>query len=107
MDAFKAVHDYVTRMVDCASGMKVLLLDEETTGIVSVACSQSAMLQKEVFLFEQLSRMDGKTRELMPHMKCVVFVRPTQDNLDVLVHELREPKYGEVRKSRNQNRECL
>jgi hypothetical protein len=66
---------------------QVLLLDEETTSVVSVACSQSAMLQKEVFLFEQLSRIapGAKSRELMPHLKCVVFVRPTQDNLDVLV----------------------
>jgi vacuolar protein sorting-associated protein 45 len=96
MDCFKAVHDYVTRMVDSCSGMKVLLLDEETTGIVSVAYSQSAMLQKEVFLFEQMSRLEAKAqREVMPHLRAVVFLRPTQDNLDLLVAELREPKYGE------------
>lgn len=97
MDCVKAVHDYVTRMVDSCSGMKVLVLDEETTGIVSVAYSQSAMLQKEVFLFEQISKLaaEGSNRELMPHLKAIVFLRPTQNVLDLLVQELRDPKYGE------------
>jgi hypothetical protein len=31
----------------------------------------------------------------MPHMKCVCFVQPSEDSLDALSVELREPKYGE------------
>lgn len=53
--------------------------------------SQSQILQREVFLFEKL---DAANREQMGHLKAVVFVRPTPDNMQHLVRELREPKYG-------------
>ena len=31
----------------------------------------------------------------MPHMKCVCFLQPSEDSLEALETELREPKYGE------------
>jgi len=31
----------------------------------------------------------------MPHMKCVCFLQNSEDSLEALEHELREPKYGE------------
>jgi len=31
----------------------------------------------------------------MRHLKCICFVRPTADTIQLLVNELREPKYGE------------
>ena len=31
----------------------------------------------------------------MRHLKCICFVRPTPDTIQLLVNELREPKYGE------------
>lgn len=31
----------------------------------------------------------------MPHMKCVCFLQPSEDSLEALEAELREPKYGE------------
>lgn len=31
----------------------------------------------------------------MSHMKCVCFLQPSEDSLDALSAELREPKYGE------------
>lgn len=37
--------------------------------------SQSAILQEEVYLIE---RLDVTTREAMPHLNAVVFVRPVQ-----------------------------
>jgi vacuolar protein sorting-associated protein 45 len=59
-------------------------------GIISVAFSQSEILQKEVYLFELL---DTPTREVMTHLKAICFVRPTQENLFLLRDELRKPKY--------------
>lgn len=59
--------------------------------MVSVVFSQSEILQKEVFLVEKLSK---PKRDKMQHMKCLVFVRPTQANIHYLIEELREPKYG-------------
>jgi vacuolar protein sorting-associated protein 45 len=61
-------------------------------GIVSLVFSQTEILQKEVYLFE---RLDTPAREKMPHVNAVVFVRPTDDNFELLKHELHEAKYGQ------------
>jgi hypothetical protein len=31
----------------------------------------------------------------MPHLKCICFVSPSEDSLDAIRRELREPKYSE------------
>lgn len=72
--------------------MKVLLLDAETTGIVSLVYSQSEILQEEVYLFERLS---DPNREVMAHLKAICFLRPTTENLNDLKRELKNPRYGE------------
>lgn len=92
MNTITAVKQYVSKMVeDSGSGMKVLLMDKETTGIVSMVYSQSEILQKEVYLFE---RIDASNREIMKHLKAITFIRPTKENIDCLIKELKAPKYG-------------
>lgn len=92
MDAIVAVKQYITKMIDDAgSGMKVLLMDKDTTGIVSMVYAQSEILQKEVFLFE---RIDSEGRETMRHLKAICFLRPTTKNFEYLKKELKFPKYG-------------
>lgn len=71
--------------------MKVLLMDKETTSIVSMVYAQSEILQKEVYLFE---RIDAPGRETMKHLNCIAFLRPTKENVELLAQELRMPKYG-------------
>jgi len=90
MDVSKAIKDYVTKMIN-ADGMKVMLLDEDTTAIVSLVYAQSEILQKEVYLLE---RINNTAREVMTHLKAIVFVRPTKSSIDALVAELKRPKYG-------------
>jgi vacuolar protein sorting-associated protein 45 len=47
---------------------------------------------KEVYLFD---RIDAAVRnEGLKHLKCIVFVRPTEENIRLLCDELRYPKYG-------------
>jgi len=92
MNVVKALRDYISKMVKITQGMKVLLLDAETSGIVSMVFSQSEVLQEEVYLFE---RIDTPKREVMAHMKAICFLRPTSENLALLKKELRKPKYGE------------
>eukprot|EP01118_Nematostelium_gracile_P017013 TRINITY_DN7149_c0_g1_i2.p1 TRINITY_DN7149_c0_g1~~TRINITY_DN7149_c0_g1_i2.p1 ORF type:complete len:395 (-),score=104.61 TRINITY_DN7149_c0_g1_i2:24-1208(-) len=92
MNVIQAVQDYITKMITNIPGMKVLLLDKETTGIVSMVYTQSQVLQKEVYLFE---RIDVANRESMPHLKAVTFLRPTIQNFAALQEELKQPKYGE------------
>jgi hypothetical protein len=62
------------------------------TPIFSLASTQSALLSHQVYLTD---RIDNAKRDRMPHMKCVCFLRPSDDSFDALVAELREPKYGE------------
>ncbi|XP_060889947.1 vacuolar protein sorting-associated protein 45 isoform X1 [Labrus mixtus] len=90
MNVTLAVKQYVSKMIE-SSGMKVLLMDKETTSIVSVVYTQSEILQKEVYLFE---RIDSQNRDNMKHLKAICFLRPTKENVEHLIQELRRPKYS-------------
>ncbi|TDZ28771.1 Mitochondrial translation optimization protein 1 [Colletotrichum spinosum] len=100
MDVAQAVAGYVSRMISSAdtsstgqsSKMKVLLLDRETVPIVSTAITQSSLLSHEVYLID---RIDNPNREKMRHLRCLCLVRPSSESIQLLIDELREPKYGE------------
>lgn len=72
-------------------GMKALILDPSTTQVVSMVYSQTQILEKEVYLVEQL----GKRHESMNHLKAAVFVRPTEINIEMLLTELKSPQFSE------------
>lgn len=86
------VQEYVQAMVDRIQGMKVLILDQETIGIISMVYSQSEILEHEVFLVE---RIDAEQTERMRHLSAVCFLRPTNQNFILLSRELKSPKYGQ------------
>lgn len=101
MDLFQSVSGYITKMVSAGDGnmvsggaakMKVLLLDRDTVGIVSAATTQSALLNHSIYLTDRIENAD---REKMRHLRCLCFLRPSPDSIQLLVDELREPKYGE------------
>ncbi|XP_039296475.1 LOW QUALITY PROTEIN: vacuolar protein sorting-associated protein 45 [Nilaparvata lugens] len=93
MNVIFAVKSYITKMAEeSGPGMKVLLMDKQTTSIVSIVYSQSEILQKEVFLFERIE--SGANLETMKHLKCIAFLRPTKENVALMSKELRNPKYG-------------
>ncbi|CAK7269115.1 vacuolar protein sorting-associated protein 45 [Sporothrix epigloea] len=108
MDVVQAVSGYVNRMVTAGDApgagtsaaasaaisakMKILLLDRETVPIVSTAATQSSLLNHEVYLID---RLDNANREKMRHLRCYCFVRPSPDSIQLLVEELRDPRYGE------------
>lgn len=87
-----AVRDYVTKMVSDVHGMKVLIMDAETTQIVSLVYTQTQILQHEVFLIDAIEHARA---DKMPHLKAVYFLRPTADNIRRLQDEFKDPKYGE------------
>ncbi|XP_002734962.1 vacuolar protein sorting-associated protein 45-like [Saccoglossus kowalevskii] len=92
MNVILAVKQYVSKMIEEAGqGMKVLLMDKDTTSYVSMVYAQSEILQKEVYLFE---RIDSPNRENMKHLKCICLIRPTRENIELLCHELKNPKYS-------------
>ncbi|EGC36039.1 hypothetical protein DICPUDRAFT_32454 [Dictyostelium purpureum] len=90
MDVILAVQEYINKMLSNIQGMKVLVLDKETAGIVSMVYTQSKILQKEVFLFEKIEN----EKEKMLHMKGVYFLRPTETNINYIKDELKDPKYN-------------
>jgi len=93
----RAVQFYVNKILrprDRAkevTGMKCLLLDRDTKGIVSMVFSMGELLQRDVFLVETL---DAK-HEALGHLKAVCLLRPTQANVKELCRHLREPKFLE------------
>jgi vacuolar protein sorting-associated protein 45 len=66
MDLFKILRFYVDKMLKEVPGMKVLVLDEETTQSVSMVYSQSEILEQEVFLVE---KMESQSNEKLHHLK--------------------------------------
>lgn len=94
MDLVKGVRMYIDKMVEeTGPGMKCLLMSKETTGTVSMAYSQSEMLAKEVYLFERIERRTST--DPLKYLKCIVFIRPTAENIQLLQKELRSPLYGQ------------
>eukprot|EP00873_Tetraselmis_striata_P029241 jgi/Tetstr1/449505/TSEL_036594.t1 len=91
-DLTAVLRSYVDRMLGEVRGMKVLLLDKDTTKIVSTVYSQSEILRQEVFLVESLVKEAG---DQLFHLKAVCFLRPTRENVAHLRRELRSPRYGE------------
>ncbi|KAF9297542.1 vacuolar protein sorting-associated protein 45 [Linnemannia elongata] len=92
MNAITALQFYIDKMLTDTTGMKVLLLDAETTPIISMVATQSHLLQKETYLVD---RIENNSRDKMRHLKCVCFLRPTADSLEKLIQELRDPCYGD------------
>lgn len=89
-----AVRDYINRILQDISGMKILILDSATVSIVSVAYSQSELLQKEVFLVEFVDSI-SMSKEPMSHLKAVYFLRPTSENIQLMRRQLAKPRFGE------------
>lgn len=97
MDVSQAVAGYISKIVtptgdSSSTKMKVLLLDRETVSIISTAVTQSSLLNHEVYLID---RLDNASREKMRHLRCICLVRPSPETTQLLIDELRDPKYGE------------
>eukprot|EP00927_Polykrikos_kofoidii_P028644 TRINITY_DN24961_c0_g1_i1.p1 TRINITY_DN24961_c0_g1~~TRINITY_DN24961_c0_g1_i1.p1 ORF type:complete len:588 (-),score=109.07 TRINITY_DN24961_c0_g1_i1:645-2408(-) len=86
------VQEYIQEMVERVSGMKVLIVDVETVGIISMVYSQSELLQHEIF---RVDRVDVDQTEKMRHMKAICFLRPTDQNFILLTQMLKDPCYFE------------
>lgn len=59
---------------------------------MSSATTQSALLNHSVYL---TNRLDDQNREKMRHLRCLCFIRPSSDSIQLLIDEFREPRYGE------------
>lgn len=71
--------------------MKALILDKNTSKIVSMVYSQTQILEREVYLVELL----GEKHDAMNHLKAVLILQPNEINVDLLIQEFRNPKFSE------------
>lgn len=93
MNPVQAVRQYIDKMIqNSGPGMKILLMDAKTTAVVSTVYSQSDIMQKEVYLCDRIDNF--RNRETLRHLKCLTFLRPTEDNINLLCSELKSPLYG-------------
>ena len=66
MDLSSVIRFYIEKMLRDVTGMKAMLLDADTTRIVSTVYSQSEILEQEVYLVE---RLDADPGEQLLHLK--------------------------------------
>lgn len=92
LNIYQGCQEYVRTMIERVSGMKVLILDPETTAIISMLYSQTQILEREVFLVEKIG---CSMSERQRHLKAVYFIRPTKENFMKLKQELKNPNFGE------------
>mmetsp|Transcript_23742 Transcript_23742/g.67091 ORF Transcript_23742/g.67091 Transcript_23742/m.67091 type:complete len:598 (+) Transcript_23742:372-2165(+) len=106
INGIEAVRGYVDRVVSGdgkCHGMKVLMLDNATTQIVSCVYSQTEILSKEVYLVSRLEDQEKQQQQQQSngggggssHLKAVIFVRPTELSIGRIVKEIQRPKYAE------------
>lgn len=89
MNVVTALTHYVDGVL-AGDGVKGLILDDETTRILSLVCTQTQLLDRQVYLTDRLA----KKRDKLRHLNATVLVRPTADNVALLCEELRDPRYG-------------
>ncbi|XP_028139485.1 vacuolar protein sorting-associated protein 45 [Diabrotica virgifera virgifera] len=95
MNVISAIKAYIVKMTsESEPGMKVLLMDKDTTSVISMVYGQSEIQQKEVFLLERIDSPSFANSTGLRYLKCLAFLRPTQQNISALCAELRNPKYG-------------
>jgi hypothetical protein len=99
MSVTKAVYDYVSSVLARVSGMKILLVDSESVGIISMVLSQSQILEQEVFLVEVIDKSPSQESpdhgNNMKHLKAVAILRPLSSNFLALSKELKNPRFSE------------
>ncbi|KAG5931372.1 hypothetical protein E4U60_006148 [Claviceps pazoutovae] len=96
MDISQVAANYVSNIIEPIGDgaplkMAILLLDDETVSIVSTAVTQSTLLNHEVYLID---RLDNPSRERMRHLRCICLLRPSPNSIQLMIQELREPRYG-------------
>lgn len=95
MDIFAGLKGHLRLMVDAVQGMKALIVDSETLGIVSMVLSHTEILEREIFLTERLDGSDsaGEGKRALAKLSAICFLRPTNQNFLLLGRELQNPRY--------------
>lgn len=87
---------YIESVIKIIQDMKVLLLDDETTRMVSLVYTQTELLQHDVVLIESLKKRSMQpVDEALNILNCVCILRPTHANINDLKNELHQPHFNQ------------
>ncbi|CUM65733.1 uncharacterized protein PRCAT00003381001 [Priceomyces carsonii] len=74
------------------SRAKVLLLDKFTTSIISMCYTQSQLLEHDIILVELIENQNKLN--MMKHLSCIVYIKPTKESIQSLIRELNKPHFS-------------
>lgn len=90
----RAIRDYFDRILEDHTEMKALVLDSDTLSTVSLVISQTEVLEKDVFFIETIEKLSiPKGSDRLSHLKGIIIIRPSEENLSHLKRALEYPKY--------------
>lgn len=105
MDLEKISAEYLAKLFNIPAkkltklSIKILVLDDITTPILSINCSQTTLLENEIYLVENLDSLSTfsqlHNRETMRQLRCIVYISNTNKSINNMCKELQNPKYGE------------
>jgi len=83
------------KITQACNTSKVLYLDATTRGIAAQLLSQSQALAEDIFLIHQLGTKipDSVGASNLSHLSAIVFCRPTNENIELILEHLRHPKH--------------
>eukprot|EP00796_Vickermania_ingenoplastis_P005148 gene5148-3698_t len=85
------VMEYADKIIPRNEDMKVLLVDETTLHVISMAFTQTELLSRKVFLVDKVE--NTQQRSPMKLMRCILFIRPESSSVDAACEELQRGKY--------------
>ena len=89
-DLLKTQQDYLNHALTYFSGLKALVVDDVTTGIVSHLYSMMDVAQKEIYI---ITKINDKQREPLYYATAICVLHPSKDIIECLIEELKVPKY--------------
>ncbi|ODV88232.1 hypothetical protein CANARDRAFT_192865 [[Candida] arabinofermentans NRRL YB-2248] len=75
---------------DAKNEIRVLLLDNQTSSIISMYTTQSELLRNEIYLMDKI---DNFQRDKLRNLKCICFLKPDDHTVANLSKELTAPNY--------------
>lgn len=70
--------------------IKVLLLDNDTSEVISLVSTQSELLRHDIYLIDKL---ENTSRDNLRNLDCLCFLKPSDSTISNLSNELSIPKY--------------
>lgn len=81
--------DYFNFIFSDIHEMKALILDSETSGIISIIYTQTKLYKNDVYLIQKIEDV----REKLMHLKAIYFVRPNKENINLIKQEIMNPHF--------------